>query len=160
MSCGCPRPERYRTSLPPGRLFWLPWFGLRAHPMQGRSVPRFFGRRCPQYGHGILSPATVRAGWLAHLCTPPSYLPKVTSRTEFVKQTEFKITIADRHALMDLRRDTPKTFGIRTHQARSLGYLWLRRNYAGLFVVTCVFFFGSYSLRKRLVPDLIITRNS
>jgi hypothetical protein len=61
---------------------------------------------------------------------------------------------------MDLGRDTPKAFGIRTYQARSLRYLRLRRNYAGLFVVTCVFFFGSYSLRKRLVPDLIITRNS
>jgi hypothetical protein len=41
---------------------------------------------------------SVPAGRLAHLCIPTSYLPKVTSRTEFVKQTEFGINVADRHA--------------------------------------------------------------
>ena len=61
---------------------------------------------------------------------------------------------------MDLGRDTPKAFGIRTYQARSLGYLRLRRNYAGLFVVTCVFLLWLMFSAQALVPDLIITRNS
>ena len=39
------------------------------------------------------------------------------------------------------------------------GYLFPIR-VVGVIRGSCVFFFGSYSLRKRLVPDLIITRNS
>ena len=30
----------------------------------------------------------------------------------------------------------------------------------GVIRGACAFFFGSYFLRKRLVPDLVITRNS
>ena len=43
-------------------------------------------------------------------------------------------------------------------KARS-GYLFPIR-VVGVIRGECAFFFGSYSLRKRLVPDLIITRNS
>src|SRR6266536_2285617 len=47
-----------------------------------------FGRRCPQYGHGILSPV-VGSGRTAGASVYSTFiLSKVTSRTEFVKQRE------------------------------------------------------------------------
>ena len=41
---------------------------------------------------------------------------------------------------------------------RAVGYLFPIR-VVGVIRGACAFFFGSYSLRKRLVLDLIITRN-
>ena len=87
------------------RSLCLPRFVLRRAPNRsGRSVPRLSAEDARNTGTAFYRLRLVRAGRLAHPCTPPSYLPKVTSRIEFVKQTEFRITVADCHALMDLRR--------------------------------------------------------
>ena len=45
------------------------------------------------------------------------------------------------------------------HEKARCGYLFPIR-VVGVIRGACAFFFGSYSLRKRLVLDLIITRNS
>src|SRR4051795_6341084 len=56
-----------------------------------------FGRRCPQYGHGILSPV-VDSDWTAGASVYSTFiLTKITSRTEFVKQTEFRTALSDRY---------------------------------------------------------------
>jgi hypothetical protein len=60
----------------------------RAPNRSGRSVPRFSAEDARNTGMAFYRLRLVQGGRLAHLCTPPSYLPKVTSRIEFVKQTE------------------------------------------------------------------------
>jgi hypothetical protein len=50
----------------------------------------FFGRRCPQYGHGILSPVVGSGTAVGASVYSTFILSKVTSRIEFVKQREFR----------------------------------------------------------------------
>src|SRR5712671_2052584 len=47
-----------------------------------------FGKRCPQYGHGILSPVVGSGAAVGASVYSTFILSKVTSRTEFVKQRE------------------------------------------------------------------------
>src|SRR6266536_6543734 len=62
-----------------------------------------FGRRCPQYGHGILSPVVGSGAAVGASVYSTFILSKVTSRIEFVKQNRI-------HSRMDPKIDCLRAF--------------------------------------------------
>src|SRR5882724_9089199 len=105
----------------------------------------FFGRRCPQYGHGILSPV-VGSGRTAGASVYSTFiLSKVTSRTEFVKQREFRRNDYKRRGLADIVGRLCQTPLWLPH-ASHLDYPWLRALF--LFPDTC---HACFRRRNRLI---------
>src|SRR6266852_5168458 len=68
-----------------------------------------FGRRCPQYGHGILSPVVGSGAAVGASVYSTFILLKVTSQTEFVKQNRIQNKTTTDYADNFVR----KRFGVR-----------------------------------------------
>src|SRR5712691_13119646 len=85
----CPRPGTI-LNITATRSLALPSAVCVAPRTQSQRSQRWasFGRRCPQYGHGILSPVVGSGAAVGASVYSTFILSKVTSRTEFVKQRE------------------------------------------------------------------------
>src|SRR5258705_3174904 len=104
-----------------------------------------FGRRCPQYGHGILLPVVGSGAAVGASVYSTFILSKVTSRTEFVKQTEFRRNDYKRRGLADIVGRLCQTPLWLPH-ASHLDYPWSRALF--LFADIC---HACFRRRNRLI---------